>query len=304
MPLPPSVSTPTDGAFPSQIQSSDQLVELEQRATRSALRINGGDFVLRHWPAAKNSRPFQAPRPIVLLHGGSGAWNHFARNIAALVTSGRDVWVPDLPGFGESSAPTVGQDADVLPEPLGQALDQLLGDREIDILGFSFGSMVAALLAQNRPAQIKGLYLVGSPALGVNAKRPFKLRPWLDVESGPQRDVIHRHNLGVLMFHRQERVDDLAVAIHGMNLARDRMHKRRLAYSDLLLRTLQSIDTPVFGIWGAEDVLYRDSRDALVRALQQARHLRAIQFIEDAGHWVQYEAHERFNAVLLEALNS
>jgi 2-hydroxy-6-oxonona-2,4-dienedioate hydrolase len=240
---------------------------------------------------------------MVLLHGGSGAWNHFARNIAALTAQGHDVWVPDLPGFGESSAPAIGQDADVLPEPLGQALDQLLGAQEIDLLGFSFGSMVAALLAKNRPEQIKRLFSVGAPALGVNAKRPFRLKPWLDVEPGPSRDVIHRHNLGVLMMHRQDRVDDLAVTIHGMNLARDRMHKRRLAYSDLLLRTLQSIDTPVVGIWGAEDVLYRDAREALVGALQQARQLRAIHFIEGAGHWVQYEAPDRFNAVLLAALN-
>ena len=49
--------------------------------------------------------------PTVLLHGGSGSWNHWVRNIDALLASGRQVIAPDLPGFGDSARPDDVSDA-------------------------------------------------------------------------------------------------------------------------------------------------------------------------------------------------
>jgi 2-hydroxy-6-oxonona-2,4-dienedioate hydrolase len=266
--------------FPGQIRTLDDLEALDRLSIKHVLPFANGQLVFRSWGQGK---------PVLLLHGGSGSWNHWVRNVRALVAEGREVWIPDMPGFGESTAPSTGQDADVLPEPLEAAIDQLIGERAIDLVGFSFGSMVAALIAQHRPQQIDKLVLMGAPALGVNGKRPFALRPWLDTPEGAQRDLIHRHNLGVLMFSRPEAVDELSVAIHGMNLARDRMQRRRLAYSDILLLTIQAIDTPIYGIWGREDILYRGREEALATQLSTARNLRSLKFIEHAGHWAQYE---------------
>jgi 2-hydroxy-6-oxonona-2,4-dienedioate hydrolase len=280
--------------FPGQIRTLDDLEALDRLAIKRVLPFANGQLVFRSWGQGK---------PVLLLHGGSGSWNHWVRNVRALVAEGREVWIPDMPGFGESTAPLTGQDADVLPEPLEAAIDQLIGERAIDLVGFSFGSMVAALIAQHRPQQIDKLVLMGAPALGVNGKRPFALRPWLDTPEGAQRDLIHRHNLGVLMFSRPEAVDELSVAIHGMNLARDRMQRRRLAYSDILLRTIQAIDTPIYGIWGREDVLYRGREAALATQLATARNLRSLKFIEDAGHWVQYEDSTGVDLALQSALS-
>lgn len=279
--------------YPEHIHTLEDLTTLDLISTKHVLPFENGQLVFRSWGQGK---------PVVLLHGGSGSWNHWVRNIRALVAHGREVWIPDMPGFGESTAPRVGQDADVLPKPLENALDQLIGDRVIDLVGFSFGSMVAALIAQDRPQQIGKLVLVGAPALGVNGKRPFALRPWLDTPEGAQRDLIHRHNLSVLMFSRAEAVDELSVALHGMNLARDRMQRRRLAYSDILLRTIQAIDTPIHGIWGREDVLYRGREDALATQLATARNLQSLTFIAHAGHWVQYEDSTSVDLALQSAL--
>jgi pimeloyl-ACP methyl ester carboxylesterase len=85
--------------------------------------------------------------PVVLLHGGSGSWTHWARNIDVLVDSGRQVLVPDLPGFGDSASPPVGHDANVLPPWLEVGLHQLLGGKPVDLVGFSFGGLVAGLVA-------------------------------------------------------------------------------------------------------------------------------------------------------------
>jgi 2-hydroxy-6-oxonona-2,4-dienedioate hydrolase len=163
--------------------------------------------------------------------------------------------------------------------------------------------MVAAQMVVRYPERISKLVLSGSPALGINELRPFKLKPWNDLPEGPSRDAIHRHNLSVLMLSNIAAVDDLALYIHSSNLNADRMKRRRLAYTDFLLQLLKQIHCPVFGIWGALDVLYRDNHEAVQKALQQAPNFKGLEFIADAGHWAQFECPEQFNNALLNALN-
>jgi 2-hydroxy-6-oxonona-2,4-dienedioate hydrolase len=275
------------------VNTQTDLADLDQLAAKYQIPYNNGHMVWRCWGQGA---------PVVLLHGGSGSWKHWSRNIAALVNDGRQVWVPDMPGFGESTAPAIGQDADVLPEPLAWALQQLLPDQAYDLVAFSFGSMVAAEMALRSPNRVKRLVLMGSPALGINAMRPFKLKPWDHLPEGVAREAIHRHNLAVLMFYNPTRIDDLALAIHSQNLAVDRMKRRRLAYSEYLLVRLKELQCPVFGIWGSEDVLCRANHDAVRQALMQSPYFRTLTFVPDAGHWVQYENARAFNPVLLDAL--
>ena len=74
------------------------------RATRceTPCRTVSGTMVWHLW----GQQGFDASlAPLLLLHGGSGSWTHWLRNIDALVASGRRVLVPDLPGFGDSAAP-------------------------------------------------------------------------------------------------------------------------------------------------------------------------------------------------------
>ena len=54
-----------------------------------------GDVVWHSWGRGE---------PLVLLHGGTGSWLHWVRNVEPLA---RDftVLVPDLPGSGESASP-------------------------------------------------------------------------------------------------------------------------------------------------------------------------------------------------------
>jgi 2-hydroxy-6-oxonona-2,4-dienedioate hydrolase len=271
------------------------LQALDAVATRIALPYNNGELIFRLWGAGD---------PVVLLHGGSGSWKHWVKNINALVDDGRQVLIPDMPGFGDSAAPLVGQDADVLPGPLEWGLQQIIPNQPYDLVAFSFGSMVAAQMAVRHPDKVKKLILSGSPALGINELRPFKLKPWNDLPPGPARDAIHKHNLGVLMLSSIAAADDLAIYIHSTNLDADRMKRRRLAYTDFLLKLLRQISCPVHGIWGALDVLYKDNHSAVGKALKEAQFFRDLTFIEHAGHWAQYEYAEQFNIALLKALAS
>ena len=55
-------------------------------------------------------------------------------------------------------------------------------------------------------------------------------------------------------------------------------------------------------IYGREDALYRQRQDALLQALHAAPYFEGLQWIEGAGHWVQFERPAAFDAVLLAIL--
>ena len=273
---------------------------LERAAQRVEIPGEKGPMVWHAW------RPVGPPRaptrpPVVLLHGGSGSWTHWARNIAALVAAGRQVWVPDLPGFGDSARPPAGGDADAIPAPMEAALARLFDDAAVDLVGFSFGAMVGTLMAAATPSRVRLLVLSGAPALGVNPEFRLVLRSWSGL-AGEALASAHRHNLATLMLARPESIDALALEIHGRNLARDRMKLRRLSRTRIVVETLPKVRCPVVGIWGAEDTLYRGVADRLAPALANAPDFRWLERIRGAGHWVQYEDREAYDVALARAL--
>jgi len=241
--------------------------------------------------------------PVVLLHGGSGSWTHWLRNIEPLIDQGRQVLVPDLPGFGDSAHYPDGHDADTLAPALEQGLQHLVGQRSCDLVGFSFGAMVAGFLAVSQPQRLARLVLVGAPALGIVSRRTVDLRAWRHLPTDQMRDDVHRHNLRVLMLHDESSLDDEVLALHRSNALRDRMLRRRLSHTDVLARSLQQFGGPVWAIYGAHDALYQDHMHDLLPALKaHARGFVDLCLIADAGHWVQYEAAHEFNEALAQAL--
>lgn len=280
-------------SLPSVVHTLADVDAIDSAARRRELPCGAGTMVWRCWGSGG---------PVVLLHGGSGSWNHWVRNIAALVAAGRSVWVPDLPGFGESARPPSGGDADALPGPMEAALQSLVGDAAVDLVGFSFGAMVATFMAAQRPQRVRRLVLSGAPALGINPEWKLVLRPWTHLEPGEELDAVLRENLASLMLAQPESIDELALALHAANLPRDRMKLRRLSKTDILRRTLPEVRCPVHGIWGEQDVLYRGVQDRLAPALAEAPGFRRLVLVPEAGHWVQFERTEAFDRALAAAL--
>lgn len=283
--------------LPTLVRSPLDVIAIDKAARRFELPCGDGAMVWRCWGDGSPDGS-----PVVLLHGGSGSWTHWVRNIAALVSAGRQVWIPDLPGFGESARPPIGGDADALPEPVERALQALLGDASVDLVGFSFGGMVAGFIAARYPARVRRLVLVGAPALGIKPDSQLVLVPWSHLEQGEERDAAHRTNLARMMLARAESVDELALAVHSGNLPRDRMKMRRISRTDILRRTLPEVRCPVYGIWGADDVLYRGVQDRLLPALSEAADFRGLTLIPGAGHWLQFENATEFDRELASAL--
>jgi pimeloyl-ACP methyl ester carboxylesterase len=237
--------------------------------------------------------------PVVLLHGGSGCWSHWIRNIDALVAAGREVWVPDMPGFGDSDKPAGARDADALVAPLVSGLQQLLGARALDLVGFSFGGLVGGLMASSMPA-LRRLVIVGAPLLGVGV-RPVRLQEWRHLDADAAIEV-HHSNLAALMLHHPASVTPLAIALHQAHVPLDRLRRRSMARTDLLARTLATVTCPLVAIYGEHDVLYHDQLQQVEATLDALPTLRGRTAIPDAGHWVQFEAPEAFNRALARAL--
>lgn len=232
------------------VRSLDDLTAVEARATLARTPCGDAETVWHIWGDDTH-------RPVMLLHGGSGSWTHWVRNLGPLVRAGRKVLVPDMPGFGDSAAPPGGHDADVLPGWLERGLNSLIGDTAVDVVGFSFGGFVAGLWAAKCPRRFARLILVGAPGFSSDRLPPLDLRRWELAPAGPERTALHRHNLMQMMLAREESASPLAIELQARNVERDRMRKRRLMMTDMLRPLLPALTCPISAIFGSEDPLYR-----------------------------------------------
>lgn len=283
----------SDASVPLENDLPPEALRVLARSRRLATPCGDGELVWHTWGDDSHE-------PLLLLHGGSGSWTHWIRNVDALAAAGRRVVVPDLPGFGDSARPPGGQDADSVVPAVADALPAIVGDAPVDVAGFSFGGLCGGLMAVSHPRRVRRLVLVGAPGLGLRDRR-LPLTSWRDQPTEEGRRAAHRANLGTLMLDPAS-VDDLAVALQAANVPRDRMHRRRLALTDALARTLPAIACPVDAIYGAEDALYRDVLPALRETLAAAPTLGELALLPGAAHWLPYEHPAAFHATLLRLL--
>jgi 2-hydroxy-6-oxonona-2,4-dienedioate hydrolase len=234
----------------------------------------------------------------VLLHGGAGGWMHWIRNIDALAKT-HTVWVPDMPGFGDSDLPADNLDADSIAPLVLAGIEEVLQGARFDLVGFSFGSLVAACIATLTP-KVDRLVLVSASGLGISPGRPA-LKSLRGVEDQHARTEVLRFNLNAMMLHDAASVDALAIAVQAKTAVRDRVKNRKIAQTDFILRLAPQWKCPVYGIWGRQDFSYREQFDRLLSTIEQL-HLDETVIIDRGGHWVQYEYAAEFNRVLARLL--
>jgi 2-hydroxy-6-oxonona-2,4-dienedioate hydrolase len=252
-----------------------------------------GTMVWRVWGAGE---------PLVLLHGGSGSWTHWIRNIPEL-SRHYELWVPDIPGLGSSAMPPKPWTPDSIADVAVAGLDRLLPKKAgLELAGFSFGGHIAGLAAVRLGNRVRALTLIGVAALGLRAdpREPFaKQRTGM---SAAEVAAVYRQNLAVLMFADPDRIDDLAVHLQAENIKRARFRSRPFAATDGLARALADVAAPVNTIWGTRDIIARPSLEARLDILRRHHPELQVRLIEGAGHWVMYEAADRFNATFLDLL--
>ena len=258
--------------------------DLERAARVEHTPGPGRPMVWRLWGAGE---------PLVLLHGGAGSWLHWLRTIAAF-RGERLVIAPDLPGLGESGDLPPGQ-PDGGAAIVAAGLAALLGSTaSADLVGFSFGGVIAGLIAAEHP--LRSLTLVGAGGLGVirNAARLERVRG----KQGAERETAHRTNLQRWMIADPARIDAAAVAIQDWNSRHARFDSRPLGTGDALVGALPRAQCRVGGIWGSLDHAVQGDTTrpcAVIRSLHPDAPFHAV---PGAGHWVAHEAPDAFATAL------
>jgi pimeloyl-ACP methyl ester carboxylesterase len=243
-------------------------------------------------------RGFGTGTPVVLVHGGHGSWLHWVRNIEALATR-HTVWVVDLPGFGDSDAPGEGMEA--LLAPTLSTLDALVGpDTPIDLVGFSFGGLVAAHMAARRP-HVRRLALLGTGGHNGGRRPKGELINWKPAWQAGDAAAVEqamRHNLAMHMLSGAAAdLDALAVRVHTDACVRTRFRSKDISRSGGLVDVLTPYGGPTLLAWGEHDVTADPAviAPALASTLPGAR----TALVAGAGHWVQYEQADEVNTLLL-----
>jgi pimeloyl-ACP methyl ester carboxylesterase len=273
---------------------AEVIAALDRAGTRRSTPNGAGEVVWRVWGTGA---------PLVLLHGGTGSWMHWIRNVEDL---GRDfmLLVPDIPGSGESSTPPAPISADSIAATLAAGVAQLIGPQtDFAVAGFSMGGLLAGYLARHAGARARCLVLVG--ATGTGAPRgPMVLKSWRRLATDAEKAATHRHNLGILMIHDPAKIDELAVHMQKLNAERSRIRGKHVSHTGTLAEALSGFDGRLAGIWGELDATAVPYMAERAEKLRQFQPQATFDVFPGVGHWVQYEAAEPFNRRLRELVQA
>jgi pimeloyl-ACP methyl ester carboxylesterase len=277
----------TDTATALEPFPADYVSALERASERRTTRTGSeGDIVWRIWGRGS---------PLILLHGGTGSWMHWIRNIEPLARAFR-LLVPDIPGSGDSGNPQPPISAERIAATLGAGIDDILGaDARFAIAGFSMGGLIAGFLAAQAGARTTDLLLVGSTGTGAPRGAMEPLQSWRRLPSKQEILATHRKNLGILMIHDPAKIDELAVYVQSRNAGKSRIRGKHVSHTGTLADCLPRLKGRLAGIWGEFDATAAPYLGERREVLRRFRADAGFDIVEGAGHWVQYEAAERFN---------
>jgi pimeloyl-ACP methyl ester carboxylesterase len=231
---------------------------------------------------------------LVLVHGGQGSWLHWVRNIDALSPS-FTLWLPDLPGLGESDPVPELSSLERLVQALRSGVDTLIGpQRDICLAAFSFGAALAAGMAVLR-GHVSRFAMIGGTAHAL-PRRSVDLKKWRHLPEGPEQDEAHRYNLSQQMLHDPSAIDTLALRVHRQSMQRTRLRSRLISRSSATRDALDQLSIPILMVWGEHDPTALGEQTA--RSLTEGHPNRRSLVTRGAGHWLQYERPAEVNALL------
>jgi pimeloyl-ACP methyl ester carboxylesterase len=205
-----------------------------------------------------------------------------------------------LPGLGESATPPEPWTAGGLAAIIVEGLDRVMAkDAAPHLAGFSFGGVIGGSVAVQLGERLRGFTVVGSNGMGLE-RSPTPLERVPAGASEEEEFAVHRYNLNQLMIHDPAKIDELALYLQKTNHARARMRSRRFSRSGALIEALPQVKGRLDGIWGERDATaypHLEERAELLRNIQPGARFAVV---PGAGHWVQFEAADRFNELMIE----
>jgi pimeloyl-ACP methyl ester carboxylesterase len=237
-------------------------------------------------------------RPIVLLHGVGGHARMWTWTASALAELGRPVAL-DMRGFGDSQWSAAG--AYTTDDHLGdlEAVTDRLGFDAFDLVGFSWGGLVAMAFASRHPDRVRRLALIDiAPSTPLPADAlppPFRghFADHADAVEG-ERALAPRAS--------QEHLELMAAfgtrsgPDGGLVRKLDPTFLKRWPFrDDDRWDELAAITAPTLVVRGGQSpVLSAEEADRMVEVLRDGR----LETIADAGHLIALEQPDELNRVL------
>ncbi|MES3022828.1 MAG: alpha/beta fold hydrolase [Pseudomonadota bacterium] len=264
----------------------DTIERLERLAILRIVKHHGRNVAWRR---------FGDGPPLVLIHGGHGSWLHWIRNIETL-SEKFTLWLPDLPGFGDSDDlpghPHAADRMACLVEAVASTLSTLVGpETEVGVVGFSFGALVAARLVAER-GYVPRMALLGAAGHGGTRRQQAVLLNWRLSDPEAMRSALLK-NVAAFMLHDASKADALALAVYARCCIRTRFRSKSIARLGGLSELLDCHRQNLLLIWGEHDVTA--TPEELVPRLTEGHRLREAHIGAGAGHWVQFEQHAEIN---------
>lgn len=130
-----------------------------ERAVRREINLKTGKTVFFEYPGAK-----PAAKVVVMVHGYRG--NHHGLEAIAAGLQNEHVYIPDLPGFGQSDALDTEHSVENYANWLREFVNAIGVSETVHLIGHSFGTLVVGQYAANNPTKAVGLINpVSQPAL-------------------------------------------------------------------------------------------------------------------------------------------
>jgi len=238
--------------------------------------------------------------PLIFLHGftlDNRQWD----NQAVYFRGDYRVILPDARGHGKSDAPETAYAREDRAADLLNLMDHLALEKA-HVIGASMGGADAFSLALDHPERFRSLTLVGTTLAGWRPARRFIDN--LMLEKGYSIDRIKEEFIkSVLVKYKDrnqklhDRLGDIMKDFSGKPWADPNKGKYPVREE---LPLAGRIGIPVCLIIGKHDIMFMPLAEELDRRLPDSR----LEVIPDAGHLVNMDMPQRFNAVLSGFLES
>jgi pimeloyl-ACP methyl ester carboxylesterase len=249
-------------------------------------------------------------RPVVLLHGFPDSGRLWRHQVPALAAAGFQVIVPDLRGYGRSDKPEA-VEAYSLMILAGDVIAVLadLGIARAHLVGHDWGAALAWGLASLAPGTVDHLVVlsVGHPA---TFRRTWQQREkswymllfqfpgiaerWLTEDNWANLRNWARHPDADQVITDLEATGSLTP---GLNWYRANVPPESWVQAPPVLPPVQA---PTMGVWSTEDIALTETQmtDSAENVAGPWRYER----LAGPGHWMQLDAPDQVNALLLDFL--
>jgi pimeloyl-ACP methyl ester carboxylesterase len=256
-------------------------VDVFHAATAIQFRLSGAES---RWTTVDGYRTHYyvsgpaAGQVVVLVHGLGGRSDDWVNLAPYLSRAGYRVYMPDLPGFGQSERPA--NFSYSVPDQASFVISffDALGLKQVDLGGWSMGGWIAQLIAAKHPERVRRLMLFDSVGL-------YMTLDWDPALFTPESAGQIKQLDGLLMPHPPPLPGFVARDILRYSQQHAWVIRRALTSMltghDTTDKILPQLKMPVLIVWGADDLIVRLSVGQKMHALIPQSQLAVI---DGCGH--------------------